>query len=124
MDPISEMFSQIKNSQKIGKKNLRLPFSKFKMAILGILKTNHQITDFKKVEDKKFNLIEVCLTKDKFNEAKRVSKPGRRFYTDSSHIPKPKNPRGLVIISTPEGVMNGEDARKQGLGGEIIAEIS
>lgn len=125
MDPIADMFSQIKNAQNAKIPRLKVPFSKHKLAILGILKASKQIADFQEVGEnthKKF--IEIKLYKDKSINFKIISHPGRRFYSSSAMIPQPRDPQSMVIVSTSEGVMKGEEARKKGLGGEIIAEFS
>lgn len=122
MDPIAEMFSQIRTSRDAGKEIMLIQYSKIKLAILELLKTNKKIIDYKKIEEKDTK-IEIKLAQNKII-FKRVSRPGRRIYTSNGNIPKPKNYRGLMIISTSEGIMTGEEARKKGLGGEIIAEVS
>ena len=122
MDPIAEMFSQIRTSRDAGKEIMLIQYSKIKLAILELLKTNKKIIDYKKIEEKDTK-IEIKLAQNKII-FKRVSRPGRRTYTSNGNIPKPKNYRGLMIISTSEGIMTGEEARKKGLGGEIIAEVS
>lgn len=122
MDPIADMFSQIKNAVNARKKNLSVPYSKLKMAILEILKNGGYIVDFKVETVDKFKRIEIGLT-GRVLKIQRVSKPGRRVYAISSQIPRVRTPRGLFIISTSEGLLSGEEARKKGIGGEIIAEI-
>lgn len=124
MDKISEMFTQIRNAQDAGKENLEVPFSKLKMTILEVLKNHQKIADFKKISEAKTKeKIEIKLFGSDFR-AMRISKPGRRVYSNRIDIPRPKSFKGLIIISTPEGMMIGEEARKKGLGGELIAEIS
>lgn len=127
MDPIANMFSQIKNAQKLPRKeSLIVHYSKIKMAILEILKKNQEIADFK-VTSKKSNQniqeIKIDLKKDNYTDIQRVSRPSRRVYASSGEIPRPRKPRAMVIISTSEGLFEGEEARKKGLGGEIIAQI-
>ncbi len=122
MDPIAEMFTQIKNAQGAKKKSLKIPYSKLKMAILAILKENGYIAVFTEVTEDKFKKIEIILTGE-FLKIQRVSKPGRRVYSASAQLPRIRTPRGLFIVSTSEGLMAGEMARKKGLGGEIVAEI-
>lgn len=121
-DPISEMFVQIQNAQSVDRESIIIPFSKVKMAILATLKQNKKIVDFNETKDKKISKIEIKLTDDNAL-IKRVSRPGRRVYASNGQIPRPRSPKGLIIISTSEGIMTGEDARKKGLGGEVIGEI-
>ena len=126
VDPIADMFSQIKNAQDSDKNSLSVPFSKMKMAILEVLKINNYIKEYREPKsDKKENIreIEIILNKDRNYKIQRISKPGRRVYASTARIPKAGSPQGMVIVSTSEGLMIGEDARRKRLGGEIIAEI-
>ena len=124
-DPIADMFIQIQNAQNAQKKTLDVEFSKVKMAILNILKECQKINNFREIVDKRrpaVKKIEIELSQ-KGSLIKRISRPGRRVYVSGSRIPRPKSPRGLLILSTSEGMMTGEEARKKGLGGEIIGEV-
>lgn len=132
MDPIANMLSQIRNAQNAHHEVLEIPYSKIKMAILAILKEHHQIADFHLIEKKipgkkremaKFSKIEINLLKENTIEIKRISKPGRRVYTRATNIPRPKRAKNMVIISTSRGILEGETARKKGLGGELICEV-
>ena len=123
MDPIANMFSQILNAQKSAKKELVISYSQVRAAILTILKTNHYIDDFKEQKADKFIQIQIILNNRGLGQIRRISRPGRRFYSASKQIPRPKGARGMVIVSTSKGLMNGEEARRRGLGGEIMAEI-
>ena len=123
MDPIAEMFCQIVNAQAAQKEKLAVPFSKIKMAILAILKENGKIENFQEIKTDKFRQIEIILGKAGF-VIHRISRPGRRVYASNGKIPKAKTYQGLVIVSTSEGIMVGEEARKKGLGGEVIGEAS
>lgn len=134
MDPIADMFSQIKNAQGARKESLVISFSKIKLAILEILKTHRQVADFHTVEKKNlvkgekakeriFKTIEIKILPDNFTDIRRISRPGRRVYASSFNIPRPKRPQAITIVSTSKGVLEGEDARRKGLGGEVIAEV-
>jgi len=81
------------------------------------------VRENQKVGDKHIKEIEIILNKDNNFKIQRISKPGRRVYASTTRIPKARSPQGMVIISTPEGLMVGEDARRKCLGGEVIAEI-
>jgi small subunit ribosomal protein S8 len=100
-----------------------IPFSKMKMAVLAALKREGYISDF--VDNKEDASIEIKIVgcKKSMKKIRRVSKPGRRMYAKSTNIPRPKNGYGVVILSTPEGVMSGREAVKAGVGGEIICEV-
>lgn len=123
MDPIAEMFAQIQNAQMVNKKKLEVPFSKTKMAILAILKNSGKIIDFHQRQDKNCKKIAIDLAESK-SVLRRISRPGRRVYANNGNIPVSRSPAGLIIVSTSSGMMTGEDARKKGLGGEIIAEAA
>ena len=120
MDPIAEMFSQIRNSTAAGKDNFKVPASKVKRAILTVLKEKGIISDYKEDENGKIFQIKAGISLYKIE---RLSRPGRRVYAKNSDIPRPRTPRNTIIISTSEGIMDGEIARRRGLGGELIAEI-
>ncbi len=120
-DPIADMFTQIQNAQKARKSTVIIPFSKVKMAILNILKNSDKITNFHQVKEN--NRIELGLGHGD-TYIKRISRPGRRVYASNGRMPQPRSPKGLIIVSTSEGMMTGQDALKKGLGGEIIGEVS
>jgi len=126
-DPISDMITIIRNGLASKKKEVCVSNSKLKIEILKILKKEQFITDFKpeKSQNKGHLLI---LLKYSNNDAvissiKRISKPGRRVYIDKNHIPNIKRGRGRMIISTSKGVITSQEARKQGVGGEVILEV-
>lgn len=122
MDPIANMFSQIKNAQQAKRGVVEVPYSKIKMAVLDVLKKNQRLKGFQETMKNKTKKIEIILSEGTL-DIQRVSRPGRRVYVGSSRIPKVKTFKGLFILSTPNGLMVGEEARKNGLGGEIIAEV-
>jgi len=122
-DTIADLINRINNTNVLGKEFFEVPFSKMKIAILGALKREGYIAGF---EDNKENAsIKVAMLggKKKINKIKRVSKPGRRLYAKSANIPRPKNGFGTVILSTPSGVLSGREAKRAGVGGEIICEV-
>lgn len=120
MDPISDMLTRIRNAQMAEHKTVIIPLSKIKLEIVKILKKEGYINDF----SAKKNFLEIDL---KFpaaiSEIKRISKPGRRFYIKADKIKPIKNGYGASIISTPNGLMTNKEARKAGLGGEVLLEI-
>lgn len=122
MDPIAEMFSQIKNAQGARHEKMTISFSKLKVAILELLKAHHQIVDFRLIDLPLGKKIEIDLKQDLI-DIRRISRPGRRVYSAANKIPKPKRPQSMVVVSTSKGIFEGEEARKKGLGGELIAEI-
>lgn len=124
-DPIADMLTRIRNGLSANKTMVVVPYSKIKQSIAQILKTNGYITDVKEVKNGAFMMLELKLagSNKKITTITRVSKPGRRMYTPMSEIPNVLGGRGIVIISTPSGIMTGTEARKKGVGGELICTV-
>lgn len=127
MDPIADMLTRIKNAQVVGKKTVSFPFSSFKYDIVKILEKEGFI-EYAKKRGKKIKriLIRLKYTKDGnpwIHEVRRISKPSRRFYFKSKELYLPKSGYGLLIVSTPKGVLTSKEAKKIKVGGEIICEI-
>ena len=127
-DPIGDMIARIKNAQVRNHKKLELPSSNFKVKIAEVLKNEGFIIDYK-VNKKESNKSDLMIDL-KYNSGspvistiERVSKPGRRIFSSAQSLPNLNNGLGIVIISTPKGVMTDIDARKQKLGGEIICKV-
>ena len=128
-DPIADMLTRIRNAIAVRKHEVNLPHSKIKEAVATMLKDNKfiesvQITDAANGVGK---TLALTLSSDSSNaritEITRLSKPGRRFYVNSTEIPVVKRGRGLVIISTSRGLMTGDTARKAKVGGELICRV-
>jgi small subunit ribosomal protein S8 len=123
-DPIADLLTRISNAVKAGHEQTSIPYSKLKVTILDVLKKNKFIADFKEVKKQSFNEIEVKLNPElQTLNLKRVSKPGQRIYLKKSQIMPVLHGFGVSIISTPKGVMTGDEARKNNVGGELICEI-
>lgn len=124
-DPIADMLTRIRNAQSSHIVELVMPHSKIKQAIAIILQKEGYIKSSKVVKNGAFSNLQITLlTSDSISSLKRISKPGRRIYAKANEIPTVLGGRGLIIISTPQGIMSGVEARKAGLGGEIICEVS
>ncbi|MDO8513338.1 MAG: 30S ribosomal protein S8 [bacterium] len=125
-DPIGDMLTRIRNAILNHSETVEIPASKLREAVLGILKKEGYIADFKTKDKKEFPKITVELLykngQPALQRLERVSRPGLRIYTPSSRIPRILSGYGLVILSTPQGIMSGRDARKKGVGGEIICK--
>lgn len=126
-DLIADTFTMIRNAIMAKKKDLDIPASKATRSILDILKREGYIDNFKLIEDKKQGLLRVYLKytsgKAAITNIKRVSKPGLRVYVKHEKVPSVLRGRGLAIISTSKGIASDEEARKLGLGGEVIGYI-
>ncbi len=126
-DPIADMLARIRNALMRKKEFVDIPFSKFKLTIIKILKREGYILDYAIIDLKPAPIIKVFLKyKDGepvIHELKRVSKPGRRIYVNSKNIPTVINGLGIAIISTSKGVLTDKEARKENVGGELVCTI-
>jgi small subunit ribosomal protein S8 len=127
-DPIADYLTSIRNALKAKKKQVEMPASKLKVKITEILHKNSFIQDFSVVDtENKQGKIQIKLKY--YNEdgvimgLERVSKPGIRKYVASDELPRVLNGLGIAIISTSQGLMSDKEARKQGIGGEVICYI-
>ncbi|MBD9355030.1 30S ribosomal protein S8 [Methylomonas albis] len=126
-DPIADMLTRIRNGQSAGKKSVKIPSSKLKLAIARVLKDEGYIADFKTevtgchtemtVELKYYNGVPVI------ESVKRVSRPGLRIYKSKDELPKVLGGLGIAIVSTSNGVMTDRAARAIGHGGEVICTV-
>ncbi|OGG15074.1 30S ribosomal protein S8 [Candidatus Gottesmanbacteria bacterium RIFCSPHIGHO2_01_FULL_39_10] len=126
-DPISDMLTRIKNGYRARLKEVEIPHSRVKFNLGQVLQQEAYLKDIKVTGDKTKKKIVATLHYDKntpkLTDLKRVSKPGVRIYTNKNNIPKVLGGMGLVILSTPQGLLSGKEARKKGLGGEIICKV-
>ena len=126
-DPIADLLTRIRNAAMVGKTEIRVPTSKLKKVVAEQLAKNNYLAGVKLEDGKPRGTLVVTLAKDGENcpitEIARVSKPGRRVYVAASDIPKVKQGRGIVLISTSKGVMTGGEAVKQKLGGEVLLKV-
>ncbi len=126
-DPISDMLTRIRNAILVRKSEVFVPHSKVKEAVAKQLKA-HNFIDAVEVESGDVGkvmkiVINSPQTNARITHISRMSKPGRRYYTGVDAIPVIKRGRGMVIVSTSKGVMSGDEARKLGVGGEIICKV-
>ena len=124
-DPIADMLTRIRNQINVSHQEVEIPFSRIKEKIAGILKEEKFIKDYKilTLNDRKFlklQLIYLKNEKNKISGLKRVSKPGLRFYSKRGKVIVN---RGIAILSTSSGIMTNKEARKQGVGGEVLCYI-
>ena len=127
-DPIADMLTRIRNANAMKYKEVAMPVSKTKMEIARILKDEGFIEDYKVRNDKTVKSLVLTLKYTNKKERvitglKRISKPGLRVYTKSTDVPKVLNGFGIAIISTSKGIMTDKEARKESLGGEVMAYI-
>ncbi len=126
-DPIADMLTRIRNGQSAGKKSVKLPSSKLKVAIAKVLKDEGYITGYK--TDQSDSHIEMTIELKYYNglpvieKVKRVSRPGLRIYKSKDELPKVLGGLGIAIVSTSSGVMTDRAARAIGHGGEVICTV-
>lgn len=126
-DPIGDMIIQIKNAGMSRKRVIEIPCSNLKEQVAGILVREKYLESVKRVgvaPREKLSITLKFISGDPLiTGVKRISKPGLRWYVKKSAIPTVAGGSGIVVISTPKGVMTGKDAEKNGFGGEVICEI-
>lgn len=126
-DPISDMFTRIRNAIAVNKTEVSLPHSSIKESVAKLLKDNHFI-DGVFVKDAEVGKTLTIRINDENSNARiteivRISKPGRRYYASSKEIPVVKRGRGLIIVSTSKGLMTGDRAKTEHIGGELICKV-
>ena len=126
-DPIADMLSRIRNAIAVRKNVVTLPHSKVKEAVAELLKSSNFISDVAVSKDKIGKTMTVTINSDTENaritEIVRLSKPGRRYYVSAAEIPVVKRGRGIIIVSTSKGMMTGDNAKKNRIGGELICKV-
>lgn len=123
-DPIADLLTRIRNAARVNKTMVNIPHSKMKAAICAVLKENGYIVDAKAIGEGVAKNLQIELHEGKRDlHIKSVSRPGQRIYLKSRNIPRVLDGLGLAILSTPKGVMSGEKAREQKLGGEYLCEV-
>lgn len=126
-DPIADLLTRIRNAVMVGKHEIRVPSSKLKHTVAKELKKAGYLTAVSVESAKPRDILVVTINQpgenSVINEIKRVSKPGRRVYVSATDIPKVKSGRGIVLVSTSKGVVTGQEATKQRLGGEVLLQV-
>lgn len=133
-DPIGDLLTRLRNAQKANHDSLELPDSKIKREICRILTAEGFIKSFEVIPDAPQNRIKVVLRYGQtgsgqrrepvIRSLKRISKPGLRIYVNHADIPSVQRGIGVAILTTSRGVMTGKQARRLGIGGEVLAYIS
>ncbi len=132
-DPIADMLTRIRNAIAVGQAAVEMPSSKMKVAIARILKEEGYIDDYQVVESPEQPRYRLVIRLRYVGERRnrrpvitglaRVSRPGRRVYTQARNIPWVRSGMGITILTTPKGLLTGQQARRLGVGGEIICHI-
>ena len=127
-DPIADMLTRIRNAQRASHELVNIPSSKLKINVAKVLKSEGYVKNFRIISDGQHRFIRIFLKYDKEGVAiidgiKRVSKPGCRVYAGSDEVPKVLNGYGINILSTSKGLMTDNEAKKMGVGGEILCAV-
>ncbi|HMK28496.1 MAG TPA: 30S ribosomal protein S8 [Terriglobales bacterium] len=127
-DPVADFLTRVRNAIRARHQKVDVPASRLKLDIARILKEEGYISNFKATEENGHKVLRVYLKYTPANEAaitnlSRVSKPGCRVYVGRTEIPRVLGGLGINILTTPKGVMTGREAKKQGVGGEILCEV-
>lgn len=127
-DPIADMLTRIRNANTVGHDTVDIPASKMKKSIAGILTEEGYIKGFEVIEDNKQGIIRVQMKYGPGKERvitgiKKISKPGLKVYAKADEVPSVLGGLGIAIISTSNGVVSDKEARKLGVGGEVICYV-
>jgi small subunit ribosomal protein S8 len=127
-DPVADFLARIRNAIKARHQKVDVPASKLKLEMARILKEEGYVSNFKPMEEDGKKIIRVYLKYGNDNQAaisslSRISRPGCRVYVGNHEIPRILGGLGINILTTPKGVMTGRQARKEGVGGEVLCEV-
>ena len=127
-DSVADYLTRIRNGQEANHKFVDVPASKLKRAVTQVLLEKGYIRNYLNIEDGKQGLIRIYLKYDKDDQPviqmlQRVSKPGLRTYANARELPRVKNGLGIAILTTSRGVMSDKEARRIGIGGEVLAHV-
>lgn len=127
-DPIADLLTRIRNAGMARKESASMPASKMRLAIAKILHREGYIAGYNIREGKPYDTLTVFLKygsdrSHAIREIKRISKPGLRVYVGRDEIPRVRNGLGIAILTTSRGVMSGSEARREGIGGELLCTV-
>lgn len=126
-DQLADLVTRIRNAVEVGKTEILVPTSRLKASLVEILVKNGYLASYDIVEGTPRGMLHVVINEPtavaKINEITKVSKPGRRVYSSSADLPVVKSGRGMIVVSTSKGLMTGREAKKAGLGGEILVKV-
>jgi small subunit ribosomal protein S8 len=127
-DPLADMLTRIRNAGMVKFESIDMPHSRLKAGVAQILKEEGYISDFHVIEDNKQGILRIDLKYDQgrrqvITGLRKISKPGRRMYVKADEIPRVMSGMGISVLSTSRGVMGDIQARRQGVGGELLCEV-
>ena len=126
-DPVADLLTRIRNAISVGKTEIRVPTSKLKFAVADKLQKTNYLEKVEVEDAKPRGILHIVINNEgenaRINELTKVSTPGRRVYAGVNEIPKVKSGRGTVLVSTSKGIMTGQEAIKNKLGGEVLVKV-
>lgn len=126
-DQLADLITRIRNAIMVGKHEILVPTSKLKVGLVEVLVNNGYLAGYEVIEGSPRGMLKVTINEPnanaKISEIAKVSKPGRRVYSAADDLPTIKSGRGMIIVSTPKGLMTGAEAKKNRLGGEILVKV-
>lgn len=123
MDNVGDLLIRIKNGYMASRKEVVVLYSKLNLAILKLLAEEGYVASFEVLEGGLKVVLKYESRKPALTDVRRISKPSRRIYVGSKHLPRVYDGLGIAIVSTPKGVMSDRKARKEGVGGEVMAYV-
>lgn len=127
-DPVADMLTRIRNAQMVDKKEVNIPASSLKSAIASVMQQEGYIESFSVNGEAAAKTLTIKLKyyddKPVIDSLQRISKPSLRVYVKSTEMPSVMNGLGIVIVSTPKGVMTGQNAAAENVGGEVLCSVS
>lgn len=127
-DPVADMLTRLRNANSAGHNNVSMPFSKLKAGVADILKREGYIADWAEEPARVGKTLTLKLKfgprrEPSINGIRRISKPGLRVYAKSTKLPKVLGGLGITVLSTSSGLLTDKEARKKGVGGEVLAHV-
>ena len=129
-DSLGDMITVIRNGSSVGFKQVELPFSKLRQAVLNVMKREGFINEVESFQQEGTSRYSLRVTlkygpagEKILNHIERISKPGRRVYLPKDKIPRVRNGFGIIVLTTPKGVLSGKEARQKQIGGEAICRM-
>jgi small subunit ribosomal protein S8 len=128
-DPVADFLTRIRNASRVRHERLEVPASRLREEITRVLVREGYIADYKRVDDGPQGVLRIFLRYDREDGSpvieglQRVSTPGRRIYVRKHEIPRVRGGLGTAILSTPQGVLTDKEARRRGVGGELLARV-
>ena len=128
MDPVADLLTRIRNGSAAQHEKVDVPYSKLKEGVVEVLRKNGLVKNFRVVKDDRQGMMRIYLKYDAegrpvLSNLRRESRPGLRRYVKAEKIPTVRSGFGLIVMSTSKGLMSGEEARQQSLGGEYICSV-